>query len=110
MRKLIILLSISLCLLFNLNVISCIAEPVVLEQGLYKVSDFNFLPDTAYTIQNTSDKSNIYVFVFNEQTLALQAILLEPNSPKYTLPVLKSGYRIAILGSGKAYISELKGA
>lgn len=102
MKKIILLLSISIFLLFNLT--SSASAANIFKEGVYKASDFNFSTENTYSVQNVSPKDNVYVLLFDENQLQMQAIRLGPLSGKYNLIPLKPDYRIAIVGNGDVFI------
>ncbi|MVX64965.1 hypothetical protein GKZ28_14825 [Clostridium chromiireducens] len=102
MKKLILLLLISIFLLFNLTLSASAAN--LFKEGIYKASDFNFSPENTYSVQNVSPKDSVYILLFDENQLQLQSIRLSPQSGKYNLLPLKPDYRIAIVGKGDVFI------
>ncbi|MFW2488592.1 hypothetical protein [Clostridium chromiireducens] len=102
MKKLILLLLISIFLLFNLTLSAFAAN--LFKEGIYKASDFNFSPENTYSVQNVSPKDSVYILLFDENQLQLQSIRLSPQSGKYNLLPLKPDYRIAIVGKGDVFI------
>ncbi|RII34134.1 hypothetical protein D2A34_13280 [Clostridium chromiireducens] len=102
MKKLILLLLISIFLLFNLTLSAFAAN--LFKEGIYKASDFNFSPENTYSVQNVSPKDSVYILLFDENQLQLQSIRLAPQSGKYNLLPLKPDYRIAIVGKGDVFI------
>ncbi|WP_326513488.1 hypothetical protein [Clostridium intestinale] len=104
MKKFIYSFLITLFIFVNLNFIISNASPNTFKEGVYKLSDFNPAPDNKYFIQNISNE-NIYVIVFNENQVGIQAFQLPPRSDKYNLAPLKADYRLVIVGNGEVYLS-----
>jgi hypothetical protein len=102
MKKFILIFSISIFLLFNLTFSTFAAN--IFKEGVYKAADFNFSSENTYSVQNVSPKETVYVLLFDESQLQLQAIRLAPQSAKYNLLPLKPDYRIVIVGKGDVFI------
>lgn len=102
MKKFILLFLISIFLLFNLTLSTFAAN--IFKEGVYKAADFNFSPENTYSVQNVSQENSVYILLFDENQLQMQAIRLEPQSGKYNLLPLKPDYRIAIVGNGDVFI------
>lgn len=102
MKKFILLFLISIFLLFNLTLSTFAAN--IFKEGVYKAADFNFSPENTYSVQNVSPANSVYILLFDENQLQMQAIRLEPQSGKYNLLPLKPDYRIAIVGNGDVFI------
>lgn len=102
MKKFILLFLISIFLLFNLTLSTFAAN--IFKEGVYKAADFNFSPENTYSVQNVSPENSVYILLFDENQLQMQAIRLEPQSGKYNLLPLKPDYRIAIVGNGDVFI------
>jgi hypothetical protein len=77
----------------------------VFKEGIYKSSDFNFSEGNVYSISNVSADRTVFIEVFDKDQLLLQALRLNPKSPKFNLIPLRPDYRIVIVGSGEVYIS-----
>jgi hypothetical protein len=75
-------------------------------EGVYKAADFNLSEGNLYSVSNISETDDVYVQLFDEKQLILQAIRLTPKSPKFNLIALKPDYRIVIVGKGQVYISQ----
>lgn len=105
MKKFFAVFFILLALSFNtINVIPASAANTF-KEGIYKAADFNFSPDNLYSVQNISAIDDVYLQLFDENQIIIQAIRLTPNSPKFNLISLKPTYRIVIVGNGQVYIS-----
>lgn len=102
MKKFMLLFLISIFLLFNLTLSTFAAN--IFKEGVYKAADFNFSPENTYSVQNVSPKDSVYILLFDENQLQMQAIRLGPQSGKYNLLPLKPDYRIAIVGNGEVFI------
>lgn len=76
----------------------------IFNEGVYRLSDFNFSPNNIYTIQNTSSTGSVFVAIFDENQAVLQTIRLGPNSDKYNLLPLRPTDRIMIVGEGEVFI------
>ena len=63
-----------------------------------------FSSNNAYVVQYISSKNSVYILLFDENQLQLQAIRLEPKSEKYNLLPLKPNYGIVIVGNGEVFI------
>ncbi|MDV4150436.1 hypothetical protein R0131_06270 [Clostridium sp. AL.422] len=104
MKKYISMFLISFSLSFCIFTQSAYAVNIF-DEGVYQVSDFNLSQENKYIIQNISDTESIYLQVFDENQIILQAIRLPPKSDKFNLTSLKPDYRIVIVGKGNIYIS-----
>ncbi|GKX66373.1 hypothetical protein [Inconstantimicrobium mannanitabidum] len=102
MKKFLLTFLILIFFLFNLT--TCTFAANVFKEGIYKAADFNFSSENTYSVQNVSPKDSVYVLLFDENQLQMQAIRLGPKSGKYNLLPLKSDYRIAIVGNGDVFI------
>lgn len=102
MKKFLLTFLILIFFLFNLT--TCTFAANVFKEGIYKAADFNFSPKNTYSVQNVSPKDSVYILLFDENQLQMQAIRLEPKSGKYNLLPLKPDYRIAIVGNGDVFI------
>jgi hypothetical protein len=102
MKKFILVSSISLILFLNLTIYAFAAN--IFKEGVYKAADFNFSSENTYSVQNVSSKDSVYILLFDENQLQLQAIRLDPQSGKYNLLPLKPDYRIVIVGNGDVFI------
>ena len=104
MKKFILLFLISIFLLFNLTLSTSAAN--IFKEGVYKAADFNFSQENTYSIQNVSVTDSVYLLLYDENQLQIQAIRLAPQSEKYNLLPLKPDYRIAIVGNGELFIDK----
>ncbi len=77
----------------------------IFKEGVYKSSDFNFSEDNIYSASNVSADQTVFIQLFDKNQLLLQALRLDPKSPKFNLIPLKPDYRIVIVGNGEVYIS-----
>ena len=102
MKKFIILFLISIFFLFNLTFPTFAVN--IFKEGVYKTADFNFSSNNTHIVQNVSSTNSVYILLFDENQLQLQAIRLEPKSEKYNLLPLKPEYRIVIIGNGEVFI------
>ncbi|ABR33081.1 hypothetical protein [Clostridium beijerinckii] len=102
MKKFILIFLISIFLLFNLTFSTFAAN--IFKEGIYKAADFNFSAENTYSVQNVSQKDSVYILLYDENQLQIQAIRLAPKSGKYNLLPLKPDYRIAIVGNGEVFI------
>lgn len=102
MKKFILLFLISIFLLSNLTLSTFAVN--IFKEGVYKAADFNFSSENTYSVQNVSPKETVYILLFDESQLQLQAIRLAPESAKYNLLPLKPDYRIVIVGKGDVFI------
>jgi hypothetical protein len=92
-------------LLFNMPIIPSSAQSRVLKQGFYTTKDLNLSPDTVHTMQNTSPTEFVSVLLFDSNEIVQEFLRLSPQSAKYTLPPVQSGYEIVIVGNGEVIIS-----
>lgn len=102
MKKFILIFLISIFLLLNLA--SPIFATNIFKEGVYKAADFNFSAQNTYSVQNVSQTDSVYILLYDENQLQIQAIRLAPKSGKYNLLPLKPDYRIAIVGNGDVFI------
>jgi hypothetical protein len=106
MKKFAIIFSMFLLIFLNTTrIINSYAENTFTE-GIYKAADFNISEGNLYSVSNVSDTNDVYVQLFDENQIILQAIRLTPKSPKFNLIALKPDYRIVIVGKGQVYISQ----
>lgn len=105
MKKIVTIFLVLLGLFFNAMIMPTVLADNLFNEGVYKSEDFNFSPNNAYTIQNVSSTDSVYIILFDENQLGIQAMRLEPKSGKYNLLPLKPDYRIVIVGNGQVYIS-----
>jgi len=106
MKKFIFVFLFFLCLSFNTNIVPSMASPQLVKQGFYTIDDLNLSPNTSYTLQNNSFSERIYILIFDSsQNMLLQSIRLKPQSQKYNLIPLQSGYKIVVVGNGEVTIS-----
>jgi hypothetical protein len=77
----------------------------IFKEGVYRVTDYNFLPKNLYTVQNISTDSDVYVIILSDDQVEMQYIRLKPSSEKSNLIHLESNYKIVILGDGEAFIN-----
>jgi hypothetical protein len=104
MKKLTILFLILLCLSFNIFRIAALGA-LLLKEGLYKASNYNLSPDTAYTAQNVSSKDDVYMLILDDNNVVQQSLRLIPKSAKYNLSPIQPGSSIVIVGGGEVSIS-----
>ncbi|MNM93402.1 hypothetical protein D3C81_1057760 [compost metagenome] len=104
MKKSIYIFFFVLILCININSLSALAVKDTFKEGLYKLSDLNPKPENNYVMENISDE-NIYVLIFNEKQIAVQAFQLAKKSDSFNLIPIKSSYRIVIVGKGEVKIS-----
>lgn len=102
MKKFILLSLISIFIVFNLTLSAFAVN--IFKEGVYRAEDFNFSSENLYSVQNVSPTENVYVLLFDENQLQIQAIRLGPQSGKYNLLPLKPDYRIVIVGNGDVFI------
>lgn len=103
MKKFTILLLL-ICFSFSLTQAKATYGSNIFNEGVYRLSDFNFSPNNIYTIQNTSSTGGVFVAIFDENQVVLQTIKLGPNSDKYNLLPLRPTDRIMIIGDGEVFI------
>lgn len=105
MKKFAIILSIVLFISFNMLIIPSMAQPKTLREGLYKMEDLNLSPSTAHTIQNNSPNEYIFIVIFDANQIVQELIKLSPQSEKYPLPPIQTGYEMVIVGNYEVTIS-----
>jgi hypothetical protein len=81
------------------------AESQTVKRGFYTIEDLRLSPNTSYTIQNNSFSDRIYILIFDSNQNFVQGIRLRPQSPKYKLIPLQTGYKIVLVGDGELTIS-----
>jgi hypothetical protein len=81
------------------------AQPTILREGLYKMKDLNLSENTIHTIQNNSLTESAFVVIFDANQIVQEVIKLNPQSEKYPLPAIQTGYEIVIVGNGEITIS-----
>jgi hypothetical protein len=94
-----------LCLSFNISKLIPVSAVNTFKEGIYKVADLNFSPNSTYSIQNVSPNDSVSILVFDETQIVRQSIRLDPKSSKYELLPLKPDYRIVIVGNAEVFIA-----
>lgn len=105
MKKSIFIFLFFVFLSFNMLIIPSLAQPKVLKEGIYKISDLNLAPDVKYNIQNTSSDKDVLVIVFDSNQVAQQYLQLEPKSEEKALVRFQEGYKLLVIGEGEVTIS-----
>lgn len=105
MKKFIITFLVSLCLLFNMNILNTSAQTKVYKEGFYRTEDLNLSPNDVHVVQNNSFIERAYILIFDSNQILQQSIRLKPQSPKFDLVPLEPGYKIVIVGDGEISIS-----
>ena len=67
MKKFTMLLSILICLSFNIIRVAPLAASTTFKEGIYNATDFNFTPNSQYKIQNISPDNNVYMLLFDQK-------------------------------------------
>ncbi|MFW2491971.1 hypothetical protein ACN077_25940 [Clostridium chromiireducens] len=93
-------------LIFNIFDIPSVAETKILRRGFYRIENLNLEQNTIYTIQNTSFNEHIYIVIIDNNQNLVQAIRLWPQSQKFNLVPLQSGYKIVVTGDGDLTITK----
>lgn len=106
MKKFILAFIFFAFLMFNIFDIPSMAQVKVLKRGFYRIENLNLVPDTIYTIQNTSFNEHIYIVIIDNDQNLVQAIRLWPQSQKFNLVPLQSGYKIVVTGDGDLTIMK----
>ena len=106
MKKFILAFIFFAFLMFNIFDIPSMAEIKVLKRGFYRIENLNLEPNTIYTIQNTSFNDHIYIVIIDDNQNLVQAIRLWPQSQKFNLVPLQSGYKIVVTGDGNLTITK----
>jgi len=104
MKKFITVFSFFLLLSFSISIVTAIAQPKSLSQGIYNVKDLNLLVNTSYVVQNTSPNKVILLVVDGSQSIQ-ELIRLEPNSLKYDIKPLQYDFMLVIIGNGQIIFS-----
>lgn len=104
MKKFIFTFLFFLCLLFNINIVPSLAQPRVIKEGVYTLTDLNLSPNTKYTVQNNSFNERIYILIFDSKPNFIEAIRLRPQSKTYNLKPLQPDYTIVVIGEGEITI------
>ncbi|MCE5221334.1 MAG: hypothetical protein LLF98_08765 [Clostridium sp.] len=107
MKKFTMSLLILICLSFNILQVTSANSSNVFKEGIYNISDFNLSSDNLYTVQNVSDKNDLYILIFDENKIGLQYIRLTTKSQKYNMVPLKPTYKLVVLGEGEAFIDKV---
>lgn len=105
MKKFTISLLILLFLLFNINITPSMAAAKVFKEGFYKAVDLNLPLDVTHTIQNNSFNERSLLIILDTNQIIQQVIRLKPQSEKYTLAPIQSGYTLIIAGDGEVSIN-----
>ncbi|WP_026885648.1 hypothetical protein [Clostridium beijerinckii] len=95
MKKYMLAFLIFLLLIFHMLTIPVGAEPKTLNQGFYKVEDLN-LSKGVHTVQNASPTDYAFIAIFDSNQLTRQYMRLDPQSAKYTLIPLETGFDIIV--------------
>ena len=85
--------------------IPSMAQPITLKEGLYKTTDLNLSPNTIHTIQNNSNSEYAFLMIFDSNHIAQQFMQLKPQSEKYILSPIASGYEILIVTNEEVVIN-----
>lgn len=107
MKKFLIIISIYLLILFNINTVATVAQISQLKrfkEGFYSMNDLGLMENVAYNVQNSSNY-NGFLVVFDSDQKIQQAISLEPNSQKHPLKTISNSDRVVILGQGELIFS-----
>jgi len=105
MKKFSIIFSILLFLSFNMLIVPSIAQPKSFKEGFYTTDHLNLSPNTAHTVQNNSPNEYVVVVIFDSNQIVQQLIRLDPQSEKYILVPMQTGYKMVIVGNGEVIIS-----
>ena len=105
MKKSVIIFSIFLFLSFNMLIVTCMAAPIALKEGFHTMKDLNLSPNTVHTIQNNSPNEYAFVIIFDSNQIVQELIRLSPQSEKYILPSIETGYQMVMVGNGEVTIS-----
>lgn len=105
MKKSVIIFSIFLFLSFNMFIVTCMAAPIALKEGFHTMKDLNLSPNTVHTIQNNSPNEYAFVIIFDSNQIVQELIRLSPQSEKYILPSIETGYQMVMVGNGEVTIS-----
>lgn len=104
MKKYIIIFLFFFLLLNNLFITPSFAQVINLKEGLYKASDLNLPTNKLHTIQNNSPSEYVFFMIFDSNQIAQQLMQLNPQSEKYTLTPLDTGYEMLIVTNGEVTI------
>ncbi|WP_291648057.1 hypothetical protein [Clostridium sp.] len=106
MKKFIYTLLIFLCLNFNIAKAQPSIYTNIFNQGVYRVDTIiQVLGRDLSSIQNISSDKSIYFLLVDENQSVIQALKIEPNSPKYDLHKLNPNFKIILIGDGSAFLS-----
>lgn len=101
MKKFMAALSIFLFLVFNVNLITTIADPKSFSEGLYKVKDSGLTTNITYKVKNVSPSNQSIIIIYDGKNVMQELIRLDPNSPEYFIKPLGFDYKIIVVGNGE---------
>ena len=106
MKKFFYTLLIFLCLSCNIAKAQPPIYTNIFNQGVYKVDSIvKVLGRDISFIQNISSEKSVYFLLVAENQSVIQALKMEPNSPKYDLHKLEPNFKIILIGEGSAFLS-----
>ncbi|MEO2565120.1 hypothetical protein ABHA59_14575 [Clostridium tertium] len=106
MKKFFYTLLIFLCLSFNIAKAQPPIYTNIFNQGVYRVNSIiEVLGKDLSSIQNISSEKSIYFLLVDENQSVIQALQMEPNSPKYDLHKLQPNFKIILIGEGSVFLS-----
>lgn len=105
MKRFMLIFFISLFISLNMLIMPSAAETKALKEGFYTMSDLNLSLNITHTMQNTSPAEYAFVIVFDSNQLLRQFIRLAPQSEKYILVPIETGFQLIVIGNGEVTIS-----
>ena len=105
MKKFFSVFLVTLCLNFNVTNAKAPIFTNILEEGFYSATDITQSLGNIEYVQNTSNKSDVYLVVLDKRRMPVKAIKMEPNSKKYILTPLSPDNKIIIIGDGEVFFS-----
>lgn len=103
MKKHILVLISFLLLIFNVLIIPINAQPKTLKQGFYKTDNLNLSKET-HTVQNNSPNDYAFIAILDSNQITRQYMRLSPQSEKYILVPIESGFEIIISSNSEVTI------
>lgn len=102
MKKLVIIFSFFLLLIFTMNNLTVMAaqQSQTFSEGFYSINDLKLMPNVSYKVKNVSS-DKIFMIVFSSDQIIQQSIRFEANSMEYTLKPMQYDNKIVIVGNGQ---------
>ena len=104
-KRFIITFFLILFLSFNAFIISPLANPKPLSQGIYTNEQLNLSPNKIYNIKNTSSTEYVVILISDTNEIVYESIQLEPLSKNFSFQPPFTSYLVTVIGKGEVIIS-----